>query len=363
MQPAGCLPKRKTPMRRMAYLVPLTLSLLVSISTSAQAQSTRQIAQKTFPSVVLLVMEDRNGQPVGLGSGFFVGEDIVATNLHVVEGAAGGYARIVGRKRKYNISGLVASDSRRDLVLLKVDGAKARPLPLGDSSEIAVGDTVYAVGNPRGLEGTFSEGIISGIRQIGGDTLLQITAPISPGSSGGPVLNASGEVIGIAVASFKGGQNLNFAIPSSYVEALLSRTPKLLPLSSQRRTTEQGTSILDAVVASGLEEVKAENLAWSRSVGGWTLNFTIRNNLREAITDIYYLVIFYDARGNPVDVKEQKLTWVVVSHTWSFDVDANGTATSRLDAGFRLSTPGSSQSRFSCSTASDLKPASLTSKS
>lgn len=299
-------------MRKMAYLVPLTLSLLVSISTSAQAQSTRQIAQKTFPSVVLLVMEDRNGQPVGLGSGFFVGEDIVATNLHVVEGAAGGYARIGGRKRKYNISGLVASDPRRDLVLLKVDGAKARRLPLGDSSEIAVGDTVYAVGNPRGLEGTFSEGIISGIRQVEGDTLLQITAPISPGSSGGPVLNASGEVIGIAVASFKGGQNLNFAIPSSYVEALLSRTPDLLPLSSQRRTIAQGTSILDALVASGLEEVKAENLAWSRFGGGlWSLNFTIRNNLREAITDIYYLVVFYDARGNPVDVQEQKLTAVV----------------------------------------------------
>jgi S1-C subfamily serine protease len=86
----------------------------------------------------------------------------------------------------------------------------------------AVGDKVYAVGNPLGLEGTFSEGIISGMRFIGGHATMQITAPISPGSSGGPILDGSGSVIGVAVATFKNGQNLNLAIPVGYVSRLLT---------------------------------------------------------------------------------------------------------------------------------------------
>ena len=81
---------------------------------------------------------------------------------------------------------LVATDAARDIVLLSVEGLKAPLLTIGDSKHVAVGDEVYAVGNPRGLEGTFSAGIISSIRAVGDDSLLQITAPISPGSSGGP---------------------------------------------------------------------------------------------------------------------------------------------------------------------------------
>jgi len=88
---------------------------------------------------------------------------------------------------------------------------------------MATGDEIYVIGNPEGLEGTFSKGVISGIRSIDGRSYFQITAPISPGSSGGPVLNASGEVIGVAVASWRTGQNLNFAIPVFYVRSLLSR--------------------------------------------------------------------------------------------------------------------------------------------
>lgn len=198
----------------------IILSLLFAPSLS-QAQSTRQIAQNAFPSVVLLVMEDANSQPVSLGSGFFVKDDIVATNLHMIEGAARGYAKIVGRKPKYEIVGIVGLDTQRDLALLKITGVRAPSLTFGDINQVAVGDEVYAIGNPQGLEGTFSQGIVSSIRQVGSDILFQITAPISPGSSGGPVLNAQGKVIGIAVATFKGGQNLNFAIPATYLATLL----------------------------------------------------------------------------------------------------------------------------------------------
>jgi S1-C subfamily serine protease len=176
------------------------------------AQTTQRIAKTAFASTVLLAMWDANRQPVALGSGFVVGDGLIATNYHVIEGASGGTAKFVGVTTTYRIEGIVASDPARDLVILQVpfiSGPKS--LRIGDSDAVQIGDTVYAVGNPLGLEGTFSQGIISGIRSVETDSLIQITAAISPGSSGGPVLDSSGAVVGVAVATFKGGQNLNFA--------------------------------------------------------------------------------------------------------------------------------------------------------
>ncbi len=93
----------------------------------------------------------------------------------------------------------------------------------GDSKNLAIGEEVFAVGNPQGLEGTFSQGIVGSIRDLAGGSLVQITAPISPGSSGGPVLNGKAELVGVTFATYKGGQNLNFAIPSQYLKDLLAK--------------------------------------------------------------------------------------------------------------------------------------------
>ena len=122
--------------------LPLTavlICILVApvVDAAAQTQSAQQIARQAFQSVVLLAMEDANGQPVSLGSGFFVREGVIATNLHVVEGAARGYAKLVGQKSKFDIAGSVGIDTQRDLILLAVNGAKAPLLPLGDSTQVA----------------------------------------------------------------------------------------------------------------------------------------------------------------------------------------------------------------------------------
>ncbi len=82
-----------------------------------------------------------------------------------------------------------------DLSIVSVTGLNAPGLPIGNSGEVAVGDAVYAIGNPEGLEGTFSQGIVSGLRRTGNGTMLQITAPISPGSSGGPILDSTGRIV------------------------------------------------------------------------------------------------------------------------------------------------------------------------
>lgn len=212
----------------------LALALLVTFS-QANGQSARQIAQKVFPSVVVLVLETTDGRSESLGSGFFVRPDVVATNLHVIKNSVRGYAKIVGQEARYEIAGVVAEDQERDLVLLKIATVAAAPLPLGDTANVAVGDDIYVVGSPRGFEGTFSQGIVSGIRHVGSTRLFQITAPISKGSSGGPVLDRQGRVIGVAFAFIEQGQNLNFAVPSSYVIPLLANVRAAIPLA--RRST------------------------------------------------------------------------------------------------------------------------------
>lgn len=277
----------------------LVITLLLVTSRPTQAQVARQVAQKAFPSVVLLVMEDSNGQPLSLGSGFLVRDGVVATSLHVIEGAAKGYVKFIGKDTKHDIAGTVALDNRRDLVLLSVTGARGPLLTLGEAHQVQVGDEIYAVGNPQGLEGTLSQGIISGIRQVGSETVFQITAPISPGSSGGPVLNARGKVIGIAAATFRGGQNLNFAIPVSYLVSMVSNIGSPVPLAA-RESVRQGKSVLSDLGTESVEGVAAEAFDWDLCCTGY-YSFSLRNRLSEAIRNVRCLVVFYDLSNLPID--------------------------------------------------------------
>lgn len=276
---------------------------LVLGSNSARAQTAQDIAKKAFRSTVLLVMEDANGRPLSLGSGFFVRAGEIATNLHVIEGAARGYAKPVGQKSKYDIEGVIAMDSRRDLVVLKISLPSTVPLTLGNSDAVEVGEAVYAVGNPQGLEGTFSQGIVSSIRDVGSDKLIQITAAISPGSSGGPVLNARAEVIGVSVATFKGGQNLNFAIPSNYLSALVAKAGPAKPLT-QAQASKAQPSLLADLGGRSSEGVVAGQLAWDLPGNQFSgsYSFSLRNQLRESVKNVYCLIVFRDSQGGAIDV-------------------------------------------------------------
>ena len=224
-------------------------------SQTEQKQLTpEEIAQKASGSTVFLDMDN------GTGSGFFVGPGQIATNYHVIEGSVRGTARLVGTDREYAIIGYTAIDRDRDLAILKVRAFSAEPLVLGNSNNINVNDDIYAVGNPLGrdyLEGTVSDGKISGLREDSTRKWIQITAPITHGNSGGPVLNNKGEVIGISTAiivddevmlkyevkNSKGEeigsvklprrreQNLNFAVHVDELKALLNLVGPPKPLS------------------------------------------------------------------------------------------------------------------------------------
>ena len=282
------------------YFIGLTLLLFCGM-TAAKAQDPQQIAKKALASTVLLLMEDANGQPLTLGSGFFVRNSQVATNLHVVKGASRGYAKLVGQKTKYDIEGITAVDAEHDLVILKISVPEVEAIPLGDSDTIQVGESIYAVGNPRGLEGTFSQGIISSIRKVGIDKILQLTAAISPGSSGGPVLNDKGQVIGVSVATFRSGQNLNFAIPSNYLEKLMEQIGPVKPLPKEKSTGSK-SSIFADLGGKGTQGVTGGKL----TLGYSHLNFSLRNHLRQDVDDVYFYVIVYDKLGDPIDVEIEK---------------------------------------------------------
>jgi len=272
----------------------------------------REVAALASPSVVMIVTEDSHHQPLAIGSGFFVKENVIASNAHVVEGAASGYAKIVGQKATFDLQGIVGMDARHDLILLAVEGAKAPALRIDVSRRVAIGDRVYSVGNPKGLEGTFAEGIISGIRDIDGDEILQITAPISPGSSGGPILDDSGAVIGVAAATYKGGQNLNFAIPISQVAKLMVETNAPAPLVA-RKSENEPKSYISELGRSSRTGVTVVDLKWGipydpNYADG--LFFVFQNKLSEPVKNCKAEFIFYDKHGEPCDfeIKELSLT-------------------------------------------------------
>jgi S1-C subfamily serine protease len=204
----------------------------------AEEQNNIAIYKKVLPSVVnitstTLVFNFFYGTvpQQGQGSGFILDKSgHILTNYHVVEGANRGIEVMLSNKRRYTAR-VVGTDKVHDLALLQIDAPNLQPVTLADSSQLNVGQKVYAIGNPFGLSGTMTRGIISSIRSIrNGDgapieDAIQTDAAINPGNSGGPLLNSSGEVIGIntMIASNGADQSsgIGFAIPINTAKAVL----------------------------------------------------------------------------------------------------------------------------------------------
>ena len=230
----------------------LALCLLCSIPSLARALTPEEIAQTALASTVLIVIEDNIGRS-SLGSGFVIGEGQIATNAHVVEGASSGTVKLVGSETAHAIDSIPAIDRAHDLAIVEATGITASALSFGDSDTLQIGQSVYAAGNPQGLTGTFSSGIISAIRSEGNDlvtdTIIQMTTPVSPGSSGGPLLNVDGQVVGVVFSQVTRGQNLNFAIPVNFLKTLVATT-----------TDESGLYIFDPNLRTEIEKALGKTL-------------------------------------------------------------------------------------------------------
>jgi S1-C subfamily serine protease len=172
--------------------------------------------------IVSITVKNKDGSEMGEGSGFVLTPDgLIVTNFHVISKAYSAVVK-VGAGSTYQAS-LVKAEPRFDIAVLKINTKGLLPLAIGNSDEVLSGQVVVAIGSPMGFEQSVSSGIVSAVRP-GSMKLIQITAPVSPGSSGGPLLNEYGEVIGITtIASFFMAQNLNFAIPINYLEKIISQ--------------------------------------------------------------------------------------------------------------------------------------------
>ena len=197
--------------------------LLVGIGCQSLTKNNLpEIVKKIAPSVVVIITYDDKGEAIGQGSGFFIDKNgEVITNWHVLQGAIKAEVKAVDGK-VYPITMIIAEDREGDLIRVSTDIPPSVVSPLFISSSIPeVGERIVVIGSPMGLEKTVSDGIVSAIREIPEfGRIIQITAPISPGSSGSPVVNMKNEVIGVATFQMLEGQNLNFAIPGERVKSL-----------------------------------------------------------------------------------------------------------------------------------------------
>ena len=180
-----------------------------------------ELVRRIKPSAVAIETFDSRGEKLSRGSGFFIAVDRVVTNRHVIDNAFRAEVHSYNGS-VYQVKGVIAVDAEGDLALLRVDAPpnQVRPLQL-DKTSPQEGESVVVIGNPFGLEGSVTNGIVSAVRDIPTfGRIIQITAPISPGSSGSPVVNMQGQVIGVATLQITGGQSVNFAIPSERISQL-----------------------------------------------------------------------------------------------------------------------------------------------
>lgn len=213
------------PLRLVSRIARLSVLPLLLQPAPGSAQAPNEVREASA-HVVTLRGYDGDGGLTAQGSGFFFGRPgRIATNFHVIRGAETVRVIDAGGDTLATMTSARAVDERLDLAILPAPEGRAGGLVIETFIPI-IGDRVWTYGSPKGLTGTMSDGIVSAVRERGGRTVLQISAPISAGSSGGPVLNAAGRVIGVTVSSVRGGQNLNFAVPARELARLAARSPE-----------------------------------------------------------------------------------------------------------------------------------------
>jgi len=223
--------KAKALALRVCAFAGKVLLLLLFMPISAPAQDLLpELVRRIKPSAVAIETFDVRGEKLSRGSGFFVERDRIVTNRHVLENAHRAEVHS-STGVVFPVKGVLAVDAEGDIALLKIDvpSVYIKPLPL-DKTSPQEGESVVVIGNPLGLEGSVTNGIVSAVRDIPTfGRIIQITAPISSGSSGSPVVNMQGQVIGIATLQITGGQSVNFAIPSERISQLQTSSVMSLP--------------------------------------------------------------------------------------------------------------------------------------
>jgi S1-C subfamily serine protease len=349
------------------FVVALTaFGVLTASPQKTQSPNTAgEIYKKASPAVVLIETYNDKGEVAAAGSGFLVSADgRILTNYHVVAHTKRATVRL-GNKDAYDEVDVLDIDKRKDIALIKIKAVDLPFLSLGKSSGVDVGDPVFSLSTPLGvLQNTLSDGIVSGIRAGDGYRYFQVTAPISHGSSGGPIFNVKGEVIGIAAATLAEGQNLNFAVPIDYAKGMLSSpsAPRSLaaiyePEPEPEKASTPATATAASPTSAVLDPVKREIADvgivsfLERKLGTWREDDARtllgdphghRLGVGDPIPDIYayddptkafkQIELLFNAKThklNNVFVYPWNMTWDQCKNLWGNDVrttrNANGT--------------------------------------
>lgn len=189
------------------------LLLVISFNLYSQQDLTpEQIYEKVNDAVVIVLAYDVNDKPINQGSGVVISNDgYIITNYHVMKNAS--KVNILHNDLLFENAELIGGDEESDILFIKIPKSDLSVIETPESDDVKIGQKIYAIGSPLGYENTISDGIVSGYRKFDKINLIQITASISPGSSGGAVVNSKGELIGISTYTIAEGQNINFAIP------------------------------------------------------------------------------------------------------------------------------------------------------
>jgi hypothetical protein len=217
--------------------IPSVLKLVIAmfffatIPAQVHALTPDQVFEKVKDAIVVVKTFDSKGTLKGLGSGVIISSGKVATNYHVVEGGA---SYKVSRGKQIVDATLYAEDQDKDICILDAKGITGKPAQLGKATSLKVGVPVYAVGAPKGLELSISDGIIAQLRG-GPPPFIQTTAAVSQGSSGGGLFDGEGRLVGLITLYIEGGQNLNFAMPVEWIDGI---KPGRKPIAKGRSQTE-----------------------------------------------------------------------------------------------------------------------------
>jgi serine protease Do len=238
--------------------------------------TTSDIAKYVDRMVLIEVNGFEDGEAFSAsGSGFFISSDgRIVTNYHVIDAATQGTVTLNGGQ-KYDIASVLGYNKDQDLAVIRISGTAFPICTLGDSSKVAVGDPVVAIGSPLGIQNTVSEGIVSKLWEDGS---LQITAPISPGSSGGALFNMYGEVIGVTTWKIRNGENMNVAVPADLVRSL--DTTLNLTLAQVFQKEYPGTAVLPAPsplspAAEAVVSTLTPTLSWTVVPGATKYNVKV----------------------------------------------------------------------------------------
>lgn len=198
-------------------------AVLFFVTFTAHAKTASEIYEQAARSTVVVENINDKGEIAGFGSGVVLPDGNVVTNCHVIKDAS--QLKIRSSKNKFPVA-LQYSDLDRDVCLLSIVGLNAPAVMVGSTKMLKVGAKVFAIGAPKGLELTLSDGIVSSLREVEGGHYIQITAAISPGSSGGGLFDENGTLVGLTTFFITEGQNLNFAVPVEWVTELVMRNLK-----------------------------------------------------------------------------------------------------------------------------------------